>query len=461
MNLNSALWNKSLVVIACISGISSAHAADLINVSGVNDRASALTTGVYTVPAGVYWVDVQVKSGSGGGGGADNLGPGGTGGSGALITGTVAVNPGETIQYTVGNGGTGGQSLQYNAPPSVGGGKPGLGGAGAAKGGDGGANSSTGSGGGGGGGGVSFLQVGSTYILAGGGGGGAGGAERAPGGAGVAAGGSTLANALACQTPASGGTPVAIARDGGTGGGGGAGYQGATGAAGVSGFNNGAAATGGGAGGSCFFAAGSNSISGSLSIAPGGAGGKTVPSPFVYAASGDAGHIVVTHNTTLQSPKAPLVSLVCTPPTLTDSAGQEATCTVTVVPGERGGDVSVNLILPTSSGRYTTTCQTPLLIASPATQATCTISATANTVVDDGDVDAVLAIAPAASPDIYTVGTGSASVTIENDDTATPPTVIAPVPTLDHTALPILSLLAVVIGGFALRRRQCAGGRWR
>jgi hypothetical protein len=65
----------------------------------------------FTVPTGVYWVDVTVVGGGGGGGpgGGGTFGSfsGGGGGSGGTAEGWVNVSPGQNITVVVGSGGVG------------------------------------------------------------------------------------------------------------------------------------------------------------------------------------------------------------------------------------------------------------------------------------------------------------------------------------------------------------------
>ncbi len=69
------------------------------------------TTGTWTVPPGVYSLNVFAVGGGGGGGGnAAGWGSGGGGGCGGAINGTsINVSPGQQIAVTVGAGGLGGQ----------------------------------------------------------------------------------------------------------------------------------------------------------------------------------------------------------------------------------------------------------------------------------------------------------------------------------------------------------------
>lgn len=154
----------------------------------------------------------------------------------------------------------------------------------------------------------------------------------------------------------------------------------------------------------------------------------------------------------------PVISLSCTPASLTDSAGQIATCKVTADKTSTV-DLSVGLALPPTSPRYKTDCVSPLAIPANSTVASCTISAEPNTTPNDGDVTAMLALADAVAPapGAYTVGTRSADVLIKDDDqVVTPPATVnaAPVPTLGEWAV---MLLSAVVAGFAavgLRKRK-------
>lgn len=75
-------------------------------------------SGAFTVPDGVTSVAVTAVGGGGGGGGyhagcSNNCThPGGSGGSGAVVTGVVSVTPGQSIAVTVGKGGSGGVASQ-------------------------------------------------------------------------------------------------------------------------------------------------------------------------------------------------------------------------------------------------------------------------------------------------------------------------------------------------------------
>ena len=63
----------------------------------------------FIVPAGVTSITVSVWGAGGGGGGSDTNNSGGSGGGGGgATTRVIAVTPGDTFNYVVGTGGTGG-----------------------------------------------------------------------------------------------------------------------------------------------------------------------------------------------------------------------------------------------------------------------------------------------------------------------------------------------------------------
>jgi hypothetical protein len=71
---------------------------------------TSVGTTSWTPPTGVYSVEYLVVGGGGGGGqAADNAGAGG-GGAGMVLTGNIAVTPGQSYTVTVGDGGAGGNS---------------------------------------------------------------------------------------------------------------------------------------------------------------------------------------------------------------------------------------------------------------------------------------------------------------------------------------------------------------
>jgi hypothetical protein len=67
------------------------------------------SSGSFTVPDGVYSIQVEAWGAGGGGGGSTSSNKGGSGGGGgAYCVNTTAVTPGQVINYTVGAGGSGG-----------------------------------------------------------------------------------------------------------------------------------------------------------------------------------------------------------------------------------------------------------------------------------------------------------------------------------------------------------------
>lgn len=77
---------------------------------------TSVGTTTWTPPTGVYSVEYLVVGGGGGAGnGYDNAGGGG-GGAGMVLTGNVAVTPGQSYTVTVGAGGAGGADTRTNNP---------------------------------------------------------------------------------------------------------------------------------------------------------------------------------------------------------------------------------------------------------------------------------------------------------------------------------------------------------
>jgi len=143
-------------------------------------------TYTWTVPTGITSVTVTMSGAGGGGGNGDGDGRGYPGGSGARLTGTLTVSPGNLLTFYIG-----GKGYFVGYPngrgPGSGTGSGSPGGAGNASlyfGGNGGAPGPSGSSGtGGGGGAATALKVGATTIaVAGGGGGGGAGGSRSNGG---------------------------------------------------------------------------------------------------------------------------------------------------------------------------------------------------------------------------------------------------------------------------------------
>ena len=142
-------------------------------------------TDTFTVPAGITVLTIQLQGGEGGQGGADSSGPSPTGGYQGVVSGTLAVTPGDVLTVAVGQGGVTGTSYDtgqqnpgnytYGAAP--GGSNP-LGGYG---GGDGGVAGWQGdSGDAGGGGAATVVTTGSSTIVAGGAGGAGGSGQFSP-----------------------------------------------------------------------------------------------------------------------------------------------------------------------------------------------------------------------------------------------------------------------------------------
>ncbi|MEA3184322.1 MAG: hypothetical protein QOJ74_799, partial [Ilumatobacteraceae bacterium] len=135
------------------------------------------STQTFTVPAGVTSMTVTIKGGQGGVGGGDSQGVPTPGGYQGVVTGVIAVNPGDVFTVAVGSGGGTGVSSQGSAPGGSAGNNP-LAGYDGATGGIAGPAGS--SGGGGGSGAASVLKLGATEIVAGGAGGNGGNGQFLP-----------------------------------------------------------------------------------------------------------------------------------------------------------------------------------------------------------------------------------------------------------------------------------------
>lgn len=169
--------NGAWIIIESLGGASqvapatqSQHAIQLGQVQqnyAWNHGLTVLTTsGNFTVPANVYFIDVELWSGGGGGGAGSSSGGAGGGGAGGYARKIMAVTPGQVIAGTVGgggviNGGSGG-STSFNGISATGGG--------------GGTNNASGSGGSGG------IGSGGTINLTGGNGGSGAAVTTVPGG---------------------------------------------------------------------------------------------------------------------------------------------------------------------------------------------------------------------------------------------------------------------------------------
>nr|WP_256460980.1 autotransporter outer membrane beta-barrel domain-containing protein [Comamonas sp. B21-038] len=106
---------------------------------------------------------------------------------------------------------------------------------------------------------------------------------------------------------------------------------------------------------------------------------------------------------------APAASVVCDPSELNGAEGLVATCKVSLSAAATA-DLPINLTLPATHPRYTTTCSSPITVPANATEASCTITAAAS---EGADVTAVLAIAPPTVADAYTVTGPAAEVLIK------------------------------------------------
>ncbi|MDW3216510.1 MAG: fibronectin type III domain-containing protein [Ilumatobacteraceae bacterium] len=149
------------------------------------DAASTITntfgytgsTQTFTVPDGVTSIEVTLQGAQGGRGGGDSQGSPTPGGYQGVVTGTIAVTPGQEITVAVGGGGGTGASSVNN----TGGGSPGLNpleGYDGSRGGNAGNAGSSGAGGGSGA--ATVLIVDGTPIVAGGAGGNGGNGQFAP-----------------------------------------------------------------------------------------------------------------------------------------------------------------------------------------------------------------------------------------------------------------------------------------
>ena len=135
------------------------------------------TTTTFTVPGGVTSMTVTLKGAQGGLGGGDSQGSPIPGGYQGVVTGVIAVTPGDVLTVAVGGGGATGVSSGGSAAGGSGGQNP-LAGYDGSVGGVSGPEG--GSGGGGGSGAASVLKIGSTEIVAGGAGGNGGNGQFYP-----------------------------------------------------------------------------------------------------------------------------------------------------------------------------------------------------------------------------------------------------------------------------------------
>lgn len=146
-------------------------------------------------------------------------------------------------------------------------------------------------------------------------------------------------------------------------------------------------------------------------------------------------------------------TLTCTPAEIWDSAGNVATCTVTLDGPAPAEGLQIALDALASNPRYSTSCGTAVTVPAGATQASCTVTATPNTDVGDGDVPVTLQLSPPAANADYVLGTpAAATVTVRDDDNGAGGA--TPVPTLQTWALGMLGGLLAALAGW--RRRKAA-----
>jgi hypothetical protein len=333
---------------------------------------------VFAVPAGVTSLKLAVQGGSGGAGHSGGA-VGGNGGPGALITGTVAVSPGEGLVIDVGGGGGGAGDTNagcvFGLPSGFSqggdhGGSPSEQFFGA----DGGAGDLCGGGGGGGGGGGSSVYGQTpgtpTIVVAGGGGGGGGsggivtynggtggsGGSSGDGGAGSGpghGGGGSGGTSGSGGGVAAGGAPGGSSAGGGGGGGGGA-EGGAAGGAG-----------GGGAGGGGGGGAGTNSVSGFL---------QDPVVSVASAGSGANGSITITYT----PPDKTSTAVSCSPAKV--AVNQSMTCTATVTDTETTGPTTpTGTVSFTSNGSGSVT-GSPCKLSGTGMAASCSVSYTPSAV---------------------------------------------------------------------------------
>ncbi|WP_460554967.1 IPTL-CTERM sorting domain-containing protein, partial [Comamonas piscis] len=146
-------------------------------------------------------------------------------------------------------------------------------------------------------------------------------------------------------------------------------------------------------------------------------------------------------------------SVACTPSQLGGSAGLVATCTVSLNAAPLA-DFPVNLTLPATNPRYTTTCGSPIVVAANASEASCTITAVASNDPNEGDMTAELSIAPPTVPDAYVAVGTPAQVQILGN--GRPGAGAHAVPTLGTVGLVAMASLMGLMG---LRRSRKHNGR--
>lgn len=167
----TALLSASLVAVA-------AAPASAAPVTTTTTYSYTGSTASFVVPAGVTAINLSMVGGLGGNGGADATPAPEVGSYRGVVTGSVAVTPGQTITIAVGSGGTTGTSSTSGATAAPAGGNNPLAGFDGGPGGRTGTRGSSGQGGAGGA--ASVVVIGSDQIVAAGGGGNGGSGQFAP-----------------------------------------------------------------------------------------------------------------------------------------------------------------------------------------------------------------------------------------------------------------------------------------
>ncbi len=146
-----------------------------------------------------------------------------------------------------------------------------------------------------------------------------------------------------------------------------------------------------------------------------------------------------TSTITVVDDDVPVISVTCTPTTLTDSAGQVATCSFSSDKAIGSTALAVTITPPAANARYTTTCVSPVNIPANTAANTavvpCTITAAANTAIGDGSVTAALSVAAGAG---YSVGGSTQNVVVNNDDVATITVAASPASVVENSGTPIV-----------------------
>jgi len=310
------------VVVAIAVGAAQARAAT------ATFRTSGQSS--FTVPAGVSSVSVTVIGAAGGGVGTLTPGFCGSGGDGAMVSGSFSVAPGEQLAVDVGAPGG-----NCGSGPS-----PGAGGNGGGASGGSGASGCDNCGGAGGGGASSVSSQSSpsaVLIVAGGGGGGGGGSGGSGGAAGAAGTGSPMTGGGGAGTAMQGGAGGAALSPGGVG----SGTAGSFGQGGA----GGAALAGGGGGGGGYYGGGGGAGGGP---AAGGGGGSSFVAVDATAVTGvttssAAAEVVIAYpdptSTAISCARNPMglnAAASCTA-TVTDTASSPSNPTGTVSFGSSGG----------------------------------------------------------------------------------------------------------------------------